>query len=43
MAMAEAAGIEDDVLAPLLEVKALVQAAPRDRIQARLPYTLRIH
>ena len=43
MAIAESAGIEIDVLAPLLEVEALLNAAPQDRIQARLPYTLRIH
>ncbi len=43
VAMAEAAGIKDDVVAPLLEVEALLTAAPHDRIQARLPYTLRIH
>jgi len=43
MAIAESAGIETDVLAPLLEVEALLNAAPQDRIQARLPYTLRIH
>ena len=42
MALAEAAGVEDDLLAPLLEVQSLVNAAPQDRIQARLPYTLRI-
>lgn len=43
MAIAEAAGIENDVIAPLLEVEALLTAAPNDRIQARLPYSLRIY
>ena len=43
LAVAEAAGMEEDVLAPLLEVRALLQAAPQDRVQARLPYTLRIY
>ena len=42
MALAEAAGVREDLLAPLLEVQSLVNAAPQDRIQARLPYTLRI-
>lgn len=43
MAIAEAAGIENDVIAPLLEVEALLTAAPNDRIQARMPYSLRIY
>jgi hypothetical protein len=43
MAIAEAAGIENDVIAPLLEVEALLTAAPTDRIQARMPYSLRIY
>jgi len=43
VAIAEAAGIENDVIAPLLEVEALLTAAPTDRIQARMPYSLRIY
>lgn len=43
MAMAEAAGLDDAFLAPLLEVEALIQAAPQDRIQARMPYTIRLY
>ena len=43
MAMAQAAGLSEDVVAPLLEVEALLQAAPQDRIQARMPYTIRLY
>ena len=43
MAMAEAAGLDEAFLAPLLEVEALIQAAPQDRIQARMPYTIRLY
>ncbi len=42
-ALAQAAGIEGDIMGPLLEVEALLTASPQDRIQARLPYTLRIN
>ena len=43
MAIAKAAGIEGDVLASLLEVEALMNAAPQDRVQARMPYTIRLY
>ena len=43
MAIAEAAGIEGDVLAPFLQVEALLNAAPQDRVQARMPYTIRLY
>ena len=42
-AVAQAAGLDDDLLAPLMEVEALVNAAPQDRIQARMPYTIRLY
>ena len=43
MAIAKAAGIEGDVLASLLEVEALMNAVPQDRVQARMPYTIRLY
>ena len=43
VAIAEAAGLDGDLVAPLLEVEALVHAAPQDRIQARMPYTIRLY
>ena len=43
MAIAKAAGIECDVLASLLEVEALMNAVPQDRVQARMPYTIRLY
>ena len=42
-AVAQAAGLDDDLLAPLMEVEALVNASPQDRIQARMPYTIRLY
>ncbi len=43
VAIAEAAGLDGDLVAPLLEVESLVHAAPQDRIQARMPYTIRLY
>ena len=43
VAIAEAAGLDGDLVAPFLEVEALVHAAPQDRIQARMPYTIRLY
>ena len=43
VAIAEAAGLDGDLVAPFLEVEALVNAAPQDRIQARMPYTIRLY
>lgn len=43
VAIAEAAGLDGDLVAPLLEVESLVHAVPQDRIQARLPYTIRLY
>ena len=43
VAIAEAAGLDGDLVASLLEVESLVHAAPQDRIQARMPYTIRLY
>lgn len=43
VAIAVAAGLDGDLVAPLLEVESLVHAVPQDRIQARLPYTIRLY
>jgi len=43
MAVAQAAGLDDDLLAPLMEVEALLNAPVQDRIQARMPYTIRLY
>ena len=41
--VAEAAGLPNDAVAAMMEVEAFMDMAPGDRIQARLPYHIRIY
>jgi len=41
--VAEAAGLPDGALAAMMEVEAFMDMAPADRIQARMPFSIRIY
>lgn len=42
-AMAEAAGVPDDAVQAMMEVEAFVNLKAQDRVQARLPYHIRVY
>ena len=42
-AMAEAAGVPADAVQAMMEVEAFVNLEARDRVQARLPYHIRVY
>jgi protease-4 len=41
--VAQAAGLPDDAVAAMMDIEALVELAPADRVQARMPFRIRLY
>ena len=41
--MAEAAGVPEDAIQAMMEVEAFVNLQAKDRVQARLPFHIRVY